>query len=143
MFITVRPHYASSLQKEYRDRDWRASGEVVRPVRGHGLPDVRACLGVIPLVGPFCTIAAITTCFIIYWIQIADYSSRHCWRRLALRRVRGRREDDDDYGRDRERGYDDDEPRPRRDRREREDRDRDDRHEDDRDRDYDYRRRRD
>ncbi len=137
MFITVG-RIASSLQKEYRDRDWRASGESFGQSVGMAYLTC-ALLGVIPLVGPFCTIAAII-CFIIYWIQIADYSSRL----LAPAPSVGRREDDD-YGRDRERRYDGDDYDSRWNRRDREDRDRDyrDRDEDDRDRDYDYRRRRD
>jgi hypothetical protein len=73
IFITVLK-IASSLQKEWRSRRCPMEGEVF----GQGVGIAFAALslaGMIPYIGVLFSIASLV-CFIIYWVQIAGYSSK-------------------------------------------------------------------
>jgi hypothetical protein len=108
IFITVNK-IGSSLQKEFYSRRWRTEGEGFGTSVGVAYGAL-ICASVIPYIGSLFAIASLV-CFIIYWIQIAGYSSR-----LAEPFDPSRVDDDydDDYERrrlpraDRDRDYDDD-----------------------------------
>jgi hypothetical protein len=90
IFLTVN-WLASSLRKEYESRGWRAGGESFGQGIGMGYA-ICAIASAIPYIGSLIGIAALI-CFIMYWVQIANYS-----RALEERPYgRDRGLDDDDY----------------------------------------------
>jgi hypothetical protein len=118
IFLTVN-WLASSLRKEYESRGWRTEGETFGQGIGMGYA-ICAIASAIPYIGGLIGIAALI-CFIMYWVQIANYSTAlqerpydpdrrldedDYYDRPYSRRYR--EADDRDRGRDDEtRGYDD------------------------------------
>ncbi len=96
---------ANSLRKEFSDRGWPSEGESFGQSVGMGYA-VCAALGWIPYVGAIFGIPALV-CFIMYWVQIANFS-RQLEEPYEGRRRR-RYEDDD-----RDEDFDDLPARPRR-----------------------------
>ena len=107
IFMTVSK-IGSSLQKEFRSRGWRTEGEGF----GVGIGMAYAGLSIasnIPYVGLLFAIPALI-CYVIYWVQIANYSARIAKPADSSDRYG---DEEDDYDRDRpsRRRRDDDEDR--------------------------------
>jgi hypothetical protein len=105
IFFTVI-RIASSLRKEYDDRDLHSSDESFGQNLGLGYA-ICVVLSAIPYVGTVIGIAALV-CFIIYWVQIAGHS-----RRLAEEPIERSRDYDDEEYFDRGRRHRDDDDRER------------------------------
>lgn len=73
IFIIVTK-LTESLRKEYRWRRWGSRGEGFGNGGGMAYAVLNAA-GHIPYIGVLFTLAAFV-CFIVYWVQIANYSSR-------------------------------------------------------------------
>jgi hypothetical protein len=112
-FVTVL-RVAESLRNEFRDRGWHRRGDNYS--QGVG---ITTCIMLILSCIPYCGAIFLLVwliCFIIYWVQIAGYSSQLASGEFSAD------DRDEDYDND-----DDDDDRPRRSRDRREDDDDDDR----------------
>jgi len=91
IFITIL-RIASSLRKEFEDRGWRSDSESYGQNVGLGYA-ICALLGAIPYIGFIFSLASLV-CFIMYWVQIANFS-RQLMEPYEPRRRRFDDEEDD------------------------------------------------